>query len=108
MVDRVKEFRQVEIYHPYVPFIGVIKRFLYGRMTASVGAKAVAVFAEYGFVFSTQFLSYRLLDETVDCSWNPQRSEFAFFLLRNENATNGLGFVSSRLYGLYYLRSVLA
>ena len=108
MVDRVKEFRQVEIDHPYVPFIGVVKRFLYGRMAASVWAEAVTVLAEHGFVFPAQFLRYRLLDETVDCSWNSQRSELAFLLLWNENTTYGLGFVFPRLNDLHYLRSVLA
>lgn len=56
-------------------------RLLYGRMAASVWAEAVTVLAEYGFVFSAQFLCHRLLDKTVDCSWDSQRSELAFLIL---------------------------
>ncbi len=108
VVNRIEEFRQVKIHHPYVPFIGVIKRFLYGRMAASIGAEAMTVLAEYGFVLSAQFLCYRLLNETVDRSWDSQRPEFAFLLLWDKNSTNGLGVVFPRLYGLHYLRSVLA
>ena len=66
----------------------------------------MTVQTEYWFVFVAQFLRDRLLDDSIDSSWNSQRSELAFLLLRDHDSAYGLRFVFPRLHGFHYLDGV--
>ena len=103
MVHRVEELRQVKIYDPYVPLVRGCERFVNRALATPVGTKAMAVIAEYGFVFLAELLSYRLLDDTVCSCWDSQRSEFAFLLLWDHDSAYGLRDVFPRLHSLHYL-----
>ena len=81
MVDRVEELRQVEVHDPDVTLICDIEGLVNGRPATPARAKAMTVQTEYWFVFVAQFLRDRLLDDSIDSSWNSQRSELAFLLL---------------------------
>ena len=108
MVHRVEEFRQVEVHYPDVALVRDFECFVDRGLTAPVRSKAVAVRAEYGFVLFTELLRYRLLNDSIDSSWNTQRSEFAFLLLRDHDSAYGLGSVFPCLHGLHYLDGVRA
>lgn len=66
----------------------------------------MTVQTEYWFVFVAQFLRDHLLDDSIDSSWNSQRSELAFLLLRDHDSAYGLRFVFPRLHGFHYLDGV--
>ena len=91
MVHRVEEFRQVEVHYPDVALVRDFECFVDRELTAPVRSKAAAVRAEYGFLLFTELLRYRLLNDSIDSSWNTQRSEFAFLLLRDHDSAYGLG-----------------
>ena len=106
MADRVEELRQVEVHDPDVTLICDIEGLVNGRPATPARAKAMTVQTEYWFVFVAQFLRDRLLDDSIDSSWNSQRSELAFLLLRDHDSAYGLRFVFPRLHGFHYLDGV--
>ena len=86
MVHRVEEFRQVKVHHPVIAQVCDFEYFVDRGLTAPVRSKAVTVRAEYGFVFLTEFLRYRLLNDSIDRSWNAQRSELMGWSAPNERS----------------------
>ena len=106
VVDSVEELRQVEVHDPDVTLICDIEGLVNGRPATPARAKAMTVQTEYWFVFVAQFLRDRLLDDSIDSSWNSQRSELAFLLLRDHDSAYGLRFVFPRLHGFHYLDGV--
>lgn len=105
VVHRVDKFRRVEIHNPHIPLIDDLECLVDHGLTTSVRTKAVAVRAEYGVIFLTDLLSYRLLDDSIDCGWDSQRSLLAFLLLRDHDSTYELGRVLHGLHNLNGMRT---
>lgn len=101
-----KNFDRSRSTTPDVTLICDIEGLVNGRPATPARAKAMTVQTEYWFVFVAQFLRYRLLDDSIDSSWNSQRSELAFLLLRDHDSAYGLRFVFPRLHGFHYLDGV--
>lgn len=106
MVQRIEEFRQVKVHTSHIPLIYDLKCLVDRGLATPVWTKALTVRAEYGFVFLTESLSNRLLDDSIDSGWNFQRPELAFLLLLDHDLAYGLRFVFPRLHGFHYLDGV--
>ena len=86
MVHRVEELRQIKVHYPDVALICDFECLVNRGLTTPVRSKAVAVRAEHGFVFLTELLRYRLLNDSIDRSRDTQRSELMGWSAPNERS----------------------
>lgn len=65
MVDGIEEFSQIQVYDPFVSFIGIPECLIHGRGAAPTWAETMTPIAEYAFVFLNEHLCHGLLHHSV-------------------------------------------